>query len=144
MKRRPASSTASTVPSPSAWAVTRSPSPDARDALVVVALDRDARRARRECREAPGLDLDLMVREHALRAAVDVVLEAVGQMLLQRAAVGDVDDLHAAADAQAGEVALGRVADEQQLEGVAVGRRRLRLRVGLGAVGGRGRGPRRR
>ncbi len=62
-----------------------------------------------------------MVGEVAVGAAVDVVVEAVGQVLVERAAVGDVDDLHAAADAQAGQVALARPADERELEGVAVG-----------------------
>ena len=62
-----------------------------------------------------------MVGELTVLAAVDVVLEPVGQVLVERAAVGDVDDLHAAADAEAGQVALGRGAHERQLERVAVG-----------------------
>ncbi len=109
--------------------------PETGHALVVVAARLDARRARRLCGEALRLDLDLMSSEGPVRPAVDVVGQAVGQVLLELAAVGDVDDLHAAADAQAGEVALGRAADEQQLERVAVGRRRLARGVGLGAVG---------
>ena len=137
MKRLPASSTASTVPSVSARAVARRPSPIAGDALVVVALDGDAGRAGRDRGEAVGIDVDAVVGELAGLAAVDVVLEPVRQVLLERAAVGDVDDLHAAADAEAREVPLGRLAHEQQLEVVAVARRGVGLLVRLLAVRGR-------
>ena len=108
---------------------------DARDALVVPALDGHPGPARGPRRQAPLLDVDEMVREHADLPAVDVVLEPVGEVLVQLAAVRDVDDLHPAADAQAGEVELGRAAHEQQLERVALGRRRLGLGMRLGAVG---------
>ena len=101
MKRRVGSSIASTVPSLSARPVTRRPSPIRGDALVVVALDRDRLVAGGDGGEAVRLDVDAVVGEAAAGAAVDVVLEPVGQVLLERAAVGDVDDLHAAADAEA-------------------------------------------
>jgi hypothetical protein len=120
MKRRVASSSASAVPSPTARAVTRRPVPT-RATPWWAAPDGDARAARRQRGEALSLDLDLMVNEAAVRAAVDVVLQPVGEMLLEQPAVGDVHHLHAAADAQARQVALGGRADESQLERVALG-----------------------
>ena len=59
----------------------------------------------------PGSTPDAVVGEVAARATVDVVLEAVGEILVERAAVGHVDDLHAAAEAEAWQVALGRGSD---------------------------------
>ena len=61
----------------------------------------------------------------------------VGQVLVERAAEGDVQHLHAAADAEDGHVALERRARQRDLEPVALGSRAVGLRVGLGAVGGR-------
>ena len=62
-------------------------------------------------------------------AAVLVVAEALGQVLHERAAAGDVDQLHAAADAEHRQVALDRGARERDLEGVALGHRADRLGV---------------
>src|SRR5215211_9415670 len=82
------------------------PLAEPRHALVVVALDGDVRRAGGDRGQAPRLDVHPVVGERAGVAAVDVALEPVGQVLLERPAVRDVDDLHAAADAEAREVAL--------------------------------------
>ena len=67
--------------------------------------------------------------EGAEHAAVLVVAEVLGQMLEQRAAAGDVDQLHAAADPEHRQVALDRRARERDLEGVALGHRVQRLDV---------------
>jgi hypothetical protein len=62
--------------------------------------------------------------------------ERVGQMLVKRASERDVDQLHAAADAQHGHVALDGSARERDLEGVSLGNGVDRVRPGLLAVGG--------
>ena len=81
--------------------------------------------------ERAGLDAHLVAGEVGGQHAVLVVAEHVGQVLVQRAAVGDVEQLHAAADAEHGDVVLAGGARERQLEGVAagllVGGRRVRL-----------------
>ena len=61
----------------------------------------------------------------------------VGDVLVERAAAGDVEQLHPAADAEHRQVALERAAREGELEAVALGPGALRVRVGLGAVAGR-------
>ena len=75
--------------------------------------------------------------EGARVAAVLVVAVALGQVLEQRAARGDVHELHPAADAQQREVALEGAARERDLEVVALGHRAAGLGVGLLPVGGR-------
>ena len=57
-----------------------------------------------------------------------LVAEAVGQVLTERAAAGDVDQLHPAADPEQRQVALDRRAHERDLEGVALGHGVERLR----------------
>ena len=74
--------------------------------------------------------------EAARGAAVLLVAELVGKVLAQRAAEGDVDQLHAAADAEHRHVALDRAAGERELDAVALGHGVVGLGMGLGAVGG--------
>ena len=74
--------------------------------------------------------------EGARDAAVVLVAEVVGQVLLERAAARDVHELHAAADAEQRDVALERAARQCDLERVALGPRALGHRVRLGAVAG--------
>ena len=73
------------------------------------------------------------------RAAVVLVAERLGQVLEQRAAEGDVEHLHAAADPEHRHVALHRARGERDLERVALGDRALGRGVALGAVVARGR-----
>ena len=61
--------------------------------------------------------------EGADHAPVLLVAEALGQVLQQRAAAGDVDQLHPPADPQHRQVALDRRARERDLERVALGHR---------------------
>ena len=68
--------------------------------------------------------------ERADHAAVLVVAEALGQVLQERAAAGDVDQLHAAADPEHRQIARDRRARERDLERVALGHRVDRLGVG--------------
>jgi hypothetical protein len=70
-----------------------------------------------------------VVDEDAERPAVDVVGRRRA-VLVQRAAGGDVHDLHPAADAQQRDVALERPAGQRELEGVA-------LSLGASVVGRR-------
>ena len=72
--------------------------------------------------------------EGAGHPQVFVVAEALGQVLEQRAAVGDVDELHPAADPEHRQVALDRGAHERDLEAVALGHRVERLGMGLLAI----------
>ncbi len=60
--------------------------------------------------------------EGAGHAAVLVMAEPVGQMLKQRSAAGDVDQLHAAADPEHGQIQLDRPPHERDFEGVALER----------------------
>ena len=66
-----------------------------------------------------------------------LVAEVVRQVLDERAAAGDVHDLHAAADAEERQVALERARGQRELEGVPLGHGAGRLGMRLGAVGGR-------
>ena len=75
--------------------------------------------------------------EAARVAPVLVVAVALGQVLQQRAARGDVHDLHAAADAQQRHVALEGAAGERDLEVVALGHGAASLGMGLRPVGRR-------
>ena len=72
--------------------------------------------------------------ERAERAAVVLVAEVVGQVLVERAAARDVHHLHAAADAEERHVALHRPARERELERVALRHRPGGRLVRLGAV----------
>ena len=112
---------------------------EAVDALVVVRLRARGRSRPRRARRASrgAADVVVGVVERARRAAVVLVADGVGQVLDQRPAARDVHHLHAAADAEQRQVALERAARQRELERVALGHRPGRLRMRLGAVGGR-------
>src|ERR1700683_480567 len=74
--------------------------------------------------------------EGAQHAPVLFMAEQVGQMLQEGASERDVDQLHAAADAQHRHVALDGSARERYLEGISLGDRVNRVRPGLLAIGG--------
>ncbi len=63
--------------------------------------------------------------------------EPVGQMLVERPAAGDVEDLHPAADAEQRDATLQRASRQRDLEAVAVriGPDGLRMRLGAVALG---------
>ena len=63
--------------------------------------------------------------------------DGLGQVLDEGAATGDVEQLHPAADAEDGKVALEGTADEGELEAIALGPSAPGLGVWGGAVGGR-------
>ena len=75
--------------------------------------------------------------ERARGTAVVLVADLVGEVLPERAAAGHVHDLHAAADAEEGDVALERAPGQRDLERVPLRPHAAGHRVGLGAVGGR-------
>ena len=75
--------------------------------------------------------------ERAARLQVVVVAEALRQVLVQRAAERDVQQLHAAADPEHRHLPLDGAAHERELERVALGHRVDGRRVELGAVAGR-------
>ena len=64
------------------------------------------------------------------------VPEDVGQVLVQRAAEGDVEDLRPAADPQNRHVPAQRTGHQREFPGVAVAGRLVGGRVGVVAVGG--------
>ena len=70
-------------------------------------------------------------------AVVDALPDAVGQVLDERAAAGDAEQLQTAADGEDRHAAVERLAGDRQLDRVEPGPRRAELRVGLLAVGGR-------
>ena len=122
---------------------------DAVDALVVVAVHAVVARADQLGQARPGRDLDGVLGEHASADAVAVGgrlsalaserlghlgPERFGQVLVQRAAEGDVDQLQAAADAEHRHAAALRAGEQGELPRVAVGARRVGRRVALGAV----------
>ncbi len=90
---------------------------DGRDPLVVVGLRPVELLAGRASRERAGRQAHVVVGavEAARRAAMLFVPELVGQVLAQRPAERDVDQLHAAADAEHGHVALDRAPGEREL-----------------------------
>ena len=77
-----------------------------------------------------------MFAEGAGDGAVHLVADRFGQMLVEGAAEGDVQQLHAAADPQHRHVALQRPPGQRQLEAVTLGPGAGGLGVGLGAVAG--------
>ena len=68
------------------------------DALVVMTLDAQVLCAGGRCGEGTLAETHAVLGPLAQSHAVTVVAEAVGQVLLQSAASGDVHDLHSAAD----------------------------------------------
>ena len=109
------------------------------DPLVMVRLDPDPLAPRRPARRAmPGASAHLVVAEGPRRCARWlVVADELRQVLVERAAAGDVEHLHPAADAEQRHVALERAPRQRELEAVALGPGALRLGVRLGAVAGR-------
>ena len=104
--------------------------------LVVEALDRGALGLDGARGQAARLEAHLVVGVSARLARVPVVAENVGQMLLERAAAGDVEHLHPAADPQDRHAGLQRRGRHGQLEAVAHGLHRLGARMpGLAVVG---------
>ncbi len=75
------------------------PVPDLAHPLVVVGLYGRPLGADGAGGEGVGCESDLVVGEGAGGVAVLLVAEHVGEVLLQAAAVGDVQDVHPAADA---------------------------------------------
>ena len=73
--------------------------PDLPYTLVVVRLDRSPLRPGGPGGEGVGREQDLVVGEGAGGMAVVLVAEHLGEVLLQAATVGDVQDVHPAADA---------------------------------------------
>ena len=67
---------------------------------------------------------------------VALVTDLVGQVLGERPAEGDVDQLHAAADAEHRHVAFDRAARQRQLRAVALGHGVLGHGMTVGSVGG--------
>ena len=67
---------------------------------------------------------------------VALVTDLVGQVLGERPAEGDVDQLHAAADAEHRHVAFDRAPGQRQFRAVALGHGVLGHRMALGPVGG--------
>ena len=72
-------------------------------------------------RERARLQPHLVVAERARGVQVVAVADRVGQVLDEGAAEGDVQQLHAAADAEHRHLALERGAGQRDLEGVALG-----------------------
>ena len=110
------------------------PLPHLAHALVVEAVTsvRSAPTAR--AASEPGSRRTGWSHELARRAGVGVVADGVGQVLLERAAVRDVEHLHAAADPQQRHVAgLGGV-HQRELEVVAQRRHGVRFGMALRAV----------
>jgi hypothetical protein len=107
------------------------------DALVMVRLRGVEDLARRTMGERALGQAHVVVGvvEGAQRAAVLVMAVALGQVLQQRPAAGDVHELHSAADAEQRDAALHRAACERDLEDVALGHRPARLGVRLRPVG---------
>ena len=103
------------------------------DALVVVGARRNPFGTHHERRQRTRLQAHVVVGE--LTGGVHVQV-GVGEMLFERAAAGDVQELHSAADPEHGHVALQRPPRHADLESVALGLVALRAPIGLGAIGG--------
>ena len=86
------------------------------DGLVMVGLRLMRGLARRADGERSRLEADVVVRvlEAARIAAMVLVADEIGDVLTQRSALGDVDHLHPAADAEQRHVALDRPARERK------------------------------
>ena len=110
------------------------------DALVVVGLGRVRDLARRRARPASprsGMTSWSAPSKEPTTRRCSPWPKRLGQVLHQRAAAGDVDQLHAPADAEHRQVALDRRAGQRDLERVALGHRVDGLRVRPLAVAGR-------
>ena len=98
---------------------------------MVVRLDRVALLTRGARRQRAGRQAHVVVGalEAAEHAPVLLVAEDGGQVLMKRPTTGDVEDLHAAADPEHGQVALQRAPHERDLERVARRDAADRLRI---------------
>ncbi len=106
--------------------------------LVVERVHRDRRAAEHRPDGAAGRggdDVGGNARVLVLTMA-RVLADHVGQVLMERAATGHVQHLHAAADAEDRQTASIRSADQGQLERVDPRLGRAELLVGAGAIGG--------
>ncbi len=79
----------------------------------------------------------LVLPERSRYRGVPVVADDVGQVLVQAAAPGHVDDLHAPADAEHRKLQRGRGVQQRELGGIALRAHAGELRQGLGTVAGR-------
>ena len=126
--QRPSAISIASITSSSARPVTTSPSPSDEHRLMVVAVG-DVRLLARRQRAAsdPGSSRTVWSLPSNVPFDPAVRMAAVGghQVLHERAAERDVEDLHAAADAEHRHLALERAAHERDLERVALGVRRL-------------------
>src|SRR5215212_1371840 len=86
--------------------------------LVVVRLDRRTVYAGGAGGEGVGVEADLVVGEGPRRVAVFFVAEHVGTVLLDGPPVGDVEDLHPAANTKDGHLPLQGPAYQRELVGV--------------------------
>jgi len=103
--------------------------------LMVMARHRiDDSPAEDLCQPAARGDLDRMRAVRPRHRRVHVVADQVRHVLMQAAAHGHVDHLHAAADAEDGQSALQRGGQQGELGGVAIGPYRAGLRMALRAV----------
>ncbi len=80
------------------------------------------------------MDVMVGVVEAAGVAPVVLVSDEIGEVLVQRSAQRHVEQLHPAADAEHGHVALERAADERDLGLIPLRHRALRLRMRLGPI----------
>src|SRR5260221_28085 len=98
---------------------------------MMVRLDLQALRTGRAGCERARFEHGLVVVEGAWGGAVHL---EVADVLVQGPAEGHVQQLHAATDAENGDVPLDGCTCERDLEAVAIRVRELRLRTALGAV----------
>src|SRR5215210_8162390 len=98
----------------------REATPHALYPLVVVRLDRRPPRAGGTGGERVGVEAHLVVGEGAWCMAVLFVAERVREVLLDGAPVGDVEDLHPAADAEDGHLALQGSTYQRELVSIAL------------------------
>ena len=110
------------------------PVTDPVDALVVVAVHGESSGADEAGEPGFGIHLHDVLSEDAAADPVPLGAERLGQVLVQRATEGDVEQLQAAADAEDRDAALPRPRQQRELPRVAVGARGVGERVALGAV----------
>lgn len=113
--------------------------PDLLDALVMMGLDPVQLLAGGPRGNRPWTEPDVVigVLEAPERAAMFAVPDVVGEVLAQRAAKRDVEQLHAPADAEHRHVPRGRRLGQRQLGAIALGHYRVGLGVTLFSVRGR-------
>lgn len=110
------------------------PVAEAVDPLVVVAVHLELARPDQAGQARALVDRDLVHREHPASDAETLGAERLGQVLVQRAAAGDVHELKPAADREHGHPPLLGAAEEGELPRVAVGTWRIGERMPLRSV----------